>query len=131
MLNIGDPAIITATAAIEQGQICAPPALSEETLFKHGEFANASGKKLIVVRNFLKYKDQPLGPTLVIDGDCVFELVDEFDPISRKGVLAAAQDQAWFRVVSEDDPVDDALEFLTWCYDEGSWTLTTMDQYIA
>lgn len=122
---------MTAIDAIAAGCIVAPPELSEEMIAAHAQLANACGKQLLAVSNQLKYQNDPEGPTLLVHGDCVFELVDEFDQITRKAYLSATRDGKWFRLVSASGATDKDLGFLTWCHDGGSWSLNAVDQYLA
>lgn len=120
-----------ATAAIADGGIAAPPELSQDLIWEYAQLASVQDKKLVPARCRSKYEGKIDGPILLIHENYIFELVDEYDPVTGNAYLAAALDDTWFRIVSSFGAADEGVEFLTWRFEKGSWYLGAMEQYIA
>lgn len=101
----------TASAAIAAGTIPAPPALTDAMV------ADA-----VPVSTATRYEGEPDGPILLIDGDEIFELLDEIDNAGTAR-LAAERNGTWYRTGGDG--------FLTWTYRGGAWMLEPVDQYLA
>lgn len=101
----------TASAAIAAGTLPAPPALTDTMVADAAPVSTAT-----------RYEGEPDGPTLVIDGDTMFEMLDEMDDAGNAR-LAAERDGTWYRTGGG--------EFLTWTYSGSVWTLESVEQYLA
>ncbi|WP_411832203.1 hypothetical protein [Pseudoxanthomonas mexicana] len=120
-----------ATSAIKNGFIPSPPDLSQGMIAAYRQIADAQGRLLVPVQHQLKYGNEIDSPILLMHGEQLLELVDDYEPVTGNARLAASRDQTWFRLVSGAEPIDEDTEFLAWRLDQGSWHLCFMEQYLA
>ena len=121
----------TATAAIAQGVLDAPPLLTRELISAKERHAEALGGSLVSVNQITKYANQSDSPLLAISGSCVFELLDEFDEPAWCARLAASSTSGWYRLVLSGELAAENSKFLTWCCERGAWRLLLVEQHLA
>lgn len=120
-----------ASSAIRRGELPPPPMLTDGMIEHQACLAAEHGARLAPVSLHTRYANTADSPVLLIDGRCMFELLDEWEPEAGTARMAASKGAMWFRVApeGEDNKRDD--RFLTWHYIAGVWWLFVAEQYIA
>lgn len=128
MTHIGE---VKASSAIVRGELPPPPALTDGMLDLQASLATENGATLTLVSVQTRYANDDDSPILLIDGSCLFELLDVWDPEAGTAQLAARRGDVWFRVESRNAVSEPDSRFLTWNFTAGAWWLLVSEQYVA